>query len=105
MMRLRTFSKVALIKVRISRRRKAQAQARAKEQGVTLSEAVRRLLHLWIEGKIDITNVNVKAEPDVRVQTIEIERKRLTDAELEALDPDIKAALADDSLTAMLTKT
>ena len=101
-MHLKTFSKVALIRVRISRRRKAQAMARAEEQGVTLSEAVRRLLYLWIEGKVDVAGASFKVEPSVQVRAIEVERKRLTDADLEALDPDLKAALADDSLLKML---
>ena len=42
------------IEARIDSERKAAAQARAQEQGITLSGAVRRLLALWVEGKIDL---------------------------------------------------
>jgi len=42
------------IEVRISQEKKIAAQARAAEQGIALSAGVRRLLTLWVEGKIDL---------------------------------------------------
>jgi antitoxin component of RelBE/YafQ-DinJ toxin-antitoxin module len=42
------------LEVRIHHQAKSAAQARAEAQGYTLSEAVRRLLALWVDGTIDL---------------------------------------------------
>jgi antitoxin component of RelBE/YafQ-DinJ toxin-antitoxin module len=72
------------IEIRIDLQGKQAAQERAKAQGVTLSEAVRRLLELWTSGAIDMG----------ALERLPATVKNTRDAMID-LDDNLDALLAD----------
>ena len=88
------------LEVRISPQAKAAAQDRAKAQGYTVSEAVRRLLGLWVDGTIDLAaldrlgNLPTMEELQALAQALDRARKAAEGVteRLEDAITDIEAA-------------
>ena len=83
------------LRIRIDSEAKHKAMARAKEQGITLSEAVRDLLLLWCAGQIDLQALRASYGTDTYHEDAELPTREDLHAlggELDALVQAINAA-------------